>query len=307
MTAPDLLTIGETMVLVAPVAGAAVALDGAATLGAGGAESNVAIAAATEGARTAWYSRVGAGVLGSLVVESVARHGVDTSLVRVCPGRPTGLMVKEPSPHGSRVHYYRAGSAASTIAHEDLDGLPIPRIVHTSGITAALSVSARRTVESLLSGALAPAEVSFDVNYRPALWSSVDEAAAVLGDLAARADVVFVGRDEAEALWGTTTSEQVRARLPQVPILVVKDGAVDAVEYSGDAVFRVPATTVDVIEPVGAGDAFAAGWLAGRLRGDDPQTRLRSGHAAAALVLRSFGDQAVSAAAHPTPAPSMGA
>jgi 2-dehydro-3-deoxygluconokinase len=204
--------------------------------------------------------------------------------------RPTGLMLKQPSPSGSRVLYYRTGSAASALSPEDLEGLPIPRLVHLSGITPALSASARAMVEALLDGALSPALTSFDVNYRPALWCSAERAASVLHDLACRADVVLVGRDEAEVLWGTSTIESVRAILPDVPRLVIKDGAIEAVEFHGDHLTRVPAQQVDVVEPVGAGDAFAAGWIASLLREGDAHARLRSGHAAAAVVLCSPHD-----------------
>ena len=297
MTAPstgvvDLLTIGETMVLFTPPPGGALQLDDAVTVSAGGAESNVAIAAAARGLRTAWYSRIGGGVLGELVLGSVTRHQVNTSWVRVDAGHPTGVMIKDPGAAGSRVQYYRTGSAASTMSAADLRQLPAARVVHSSGIMAAISPSCRDLLGRLCAGALAPARVSFDVNYRPALWSSSNEAGQVLRELAVAADIVFVGRDEAEALWGTSTAEQIRDLFPDVPTLVVKDGAVEAVEFSGSTCVRVPANVVDVVEPVGAGDAFAAGWLSGLLRGDPAYRRLWAAHDAAATVLRSHTDQA---------------
>lgn len=296
----DLLTIGETMLLVTPPPGGELHLDGPLVLSAGGAESNVAIAAAAHGLSTAWYSRVGAGSLGELVRSSISRYGVDTSHVRVVASHPTGLMVKDPSPSGSRVQYYRAGSAASTMTPDDLAGLPSARVVHTSGIMAALSPTCRQLLQQLVRGALAPARVSFDVNFRSALWASPADAASVLHAIAADADIVFVGRDEAETLWGTPTADAVRALFPDVPTLIVKDGDVEAVEYTGDTRARVPAHVVDVVEPVGAGDAFAAGWLSGMLRGLDAEQRLRQGHDAAAAVLQSHTDQA------PLPVPTLG-
>jgi len=138
---------------------------------------------------------------------------------------------------------------------------------------------------------LGDATVVFDVNYRPALWS-IDEAAPRLLELAAAADVVLVGRDEAEVLWQTPTAEDVRALLPEVAHLVVKDGDVEAVEFTADETVRVPAGVVDVVEPVGAGDAFAAGWEAGFLAGVPSASRLAAGHAAATAVLTSSGDHA---------------
>jgi 2-dehydro-3-deoxygluconokinase len=268
--------------------------EGAAvTVSAGGAESNVAIGAAALGIRSAWLSRVGDDPLGRLVVDTVRRRGVDTTLVRVDATRPTGLMIKQPAPSGSRVYYYRAGSAASFLSCADVAGVETPRIVHVSGITAALSDAARELVGAVLAGALTGAATSFDVNYRPTLWPSQDAAASALLALARTAHIVMVGRDEAETLWGTATAEDVRELLPDVAHLVIKDGSAEAVEFASGKVWRVDTPPVDVVEPVGAGDAFAAGWIAGWLREEPPPARLLGGHHAAAAVLRSPFDTAV--------------
>lgn len=294
MTSPtvELLTIGETMLLVAPERGQLV-LDSPALVTAGGADSNVAIEAARRGIRSAWCSRVGSGALGKLVIDSVSRWGVDTHLVDVDDRRPTGLMVKQPAAEGSQVFYYRSGSAASALSPAVLASLPASRIVHTTGVTAALSASAHALVDAIVAGALSPARVSFDVNYRPALWSTRTHAADTLRQLARRADIVFVGRDEAEALWGTSTAEDVRALLPDVSHLIVKDGDVEAVEFQGAVITRVAAQTVEVVEPVGAGDAFAGAWLSAYLRGAPSTRRLSDGHASAAAALRSPRDQSI--------------
>jgi 2-dehydro-3-deoxygluconokinase len=287
----DLLTIGETMVLITPREGGAVALDADAVLSAGGAESNVAVAAASLGLRSAWLSRIGMGPLGQLVLSSVARRGVDISSVRVDPTRPTGLMIKAPGVDGSEVYYYRTDSAAAALSRNDLEGIPLPAVVHVSGILAAVSPSGLDLVRGILGGVLGPAVVSFDVNYRPALWSSISEAAVILRELAAAADIVFVGRDEAEQLWGTSRPEDVRALFSDVPTLVVKDADVEAVEFGPEGTARVSTPPVVVVEPVGAGDAFAAGWLAARHRGESAVQRLSAGHATAAAVLQSYSDQ----------------
>jgi 2-dehydro-3-deoxygluconokinase len=136
--------------------------------------------------------------------------------------------------------------------------------------------------------------VSFDENHRPTLWDT-ETAGAALQPIAARSDIVFVGRDEAERLWGTVTPAEVRALLPEVGELVVKDGSHGATTFvGGDAVFE-PALQVDVVEEVGAGDAFAGGYLASLLSdplegGPSIDRRLRAGHARAALVLTTTSD-----------------
>jgi 2-dehydro-3-deoxygluconokinase len=293
VAALDLLAIGETMVLVGTEPGCPLTAGAAATVSTGGAESNVAVGVASQGLHAAWFSRLGTGPLGDLVLDGIADRGVDTTAVIRDPSRPTGLMVKHAAADRSRVFYYRSGSAASALSRSDIALLPSARVVHVSGITAALSGTCREFLEAVVGRREVPgARVSFDVNHRPALWARPDEAAAVLLAFARAADVVFVGRDEAEALWGTATADEVRRLLPDVPHLVVKDGAVEAVEFSGADVTRVPAEVVEVVDPVGAGDAFAAGWLSRWLRGAGAAARLSGGHAAAAAVLASPTDLA---------------
>jgi 2-dehydro-3-deoxygluconokinase len=246
------------------------------------------------GHRSAWMSSVGDDPLGALVLSEVAATGVDVSLVEVVPGRPTGVYFKDPAPEGTAVYYYRRGSAASAMEPDFLRRRPppAPRLVHTSGITAALSESCRNLVRHLVTERpLATATMSFDVNYRPGLWP-IEEAGPELLHLAQAADVVFVGLDEAAALWNTTSAAGVRELLPEPTVVVVKDGSVEALAFHDGRMERVPALRVPVVEPVGAGDAFAAGWLSGMLRGLGHVARLRLGHLAAGAALSSTGDHA---------------
>ncbi|WP_017569508.1 sugar kinase [Nocardiopsis halotolerans] len=289
-TGTDVVCVGETMAVLASAE--ALAAGTKLVVGTGGAESNVAVALARMGHASSWVSRVGDDPFGRIVTEDVARLGVDVRGVEVDPERPTGLYVKDTGPGGAGVLYYRAGSAASALSAADADRVWSlgARVVHLSGITPALSARAAALVEHLLdrrngNGALR----SFDVNHRPALWRP-RTAAPVLLDLARRADVVFVGRDEAERLWGTPTAEDVRAVLPEVPVLVVKDAEHGATCFDEDGPVFVPSPPVDVVEAVGAGDAFAAGFLSGLLDGLSPERRLRLGHAVAGAVLCSPGD-----------------
>src|SRR4051794_16502457 len=109
----------------------------------GGAESNVAAMLSRLGLRTAWASRLGADPLGDLVLDGVAVHGVDVGLVVRDASRPTGVYFKDPTAAGTRVYYYRAGSAASALSPADLDGWigTRPTVVHVSAITAAISAT----------------------------------------------------------------------------------------------------------------------------------------------------------------------
>ncbi|TXK19936.1 sugar kinase [Homoserinibacter sp. GY 40078] len=277
------------MAMVAPLTGDRLADAAAFRLDVGGAESNVAAHVARLGHRAAWFSRLGTDPLGDRVLAQLASRGVDVSSVERDPHHPTGLYLKDPG-HG--VHYYRAGSAASHLGAADADRVSLGgiRVLHVSGITAAISPSASAFLDRLIdrAGELG-VEVSLDVNYRPALWD-VATAAPRLRELAARATIAFVGRDEAETLWGTATADDVRGLLPEPPELVVKDGDVGATLFGAGGSVFVPSARIDVLEAVGAGDAFAGGYLAAHLDGADAEARLSTGHASAALVLTTTGD-----------------
>lgn len=255
----------------------------------GGAESNVARGLVALGVPTAWISRVGDDGFGRRIVGGLAASGVDTSAVTVDPGRPTGLYVKEIGVSGSTLHYYRAGSAASALSPELLAEpeaarlLDAAALIHISGITAALSDSALELLRRILDRRRPGRVVSFDLNWRPGLWRGRDPGA--LRPLLNAADIVLCGADEAAAVLGTGDPAALRTLLPGPATLVVKHDGHLATAIDETGVTAEPALTVEVVEPVGAGDAFAAGYLAGTLRGYDQRRRLRLGHLAAAATL----------------------
>lgn len=284
-----LLAIGETMAMVAPVIAAPVADAEDFLLDAGGAESNVAAHVAALGHRSVWFSRLGADALGRRIARQLTARGVDVSRVVYDDTRRTGLYVKDP---GKGVLYYRDGSAASALCELDADAVSFDGVdlLHVSGITAAISPSAAAFLTRVVDRAHAHGvRVSFDVNHRAPLWDAATAAPALL-ELARRADIVLVGRDEAETLWGTVEADDVRALLPEVAELVVKDGSVGATVYTETGAVFEPALVVEVVEAVGAGDAFAGGYLAGRLSGDSLADSLRAGHARAARTLQTTTD-----------------
>ncbi|MGP3985373.1 sugar kinase [Streptomyces sp. 3N207] len=285
----------------------------------GGAESNVACTLARAGHRARWVSRVGADGFGDHLVRTIAAYGVDISAVERDPERPTGIYFRtdgeratgaaDPAAHPSglsEVLYYRAGSAASAMSPATVppQAVHAGQVLHLTGITAALSADCLALLRALTSartpagsGAGPGPLVSFDVNYRVGLWrtpTAPRAGAEVLRELARHSDIVFVGEDEAAAVWGVTGGpEAVREVLREPAVLVVKQGAAGATAFVGDgpAVFA-PALSVDVVSPVGAGDAFAAGFLSGTLRGLPVCERLRHGHLMAAAALTDAGDLA---------------
>jgi 2-dehydro-3-deoxygluconokinase len=312
----DAVCIGETMAVLVPEQPGPLEQAEVFRRGVGGAESNVACGLAGLGVSASWISRVGADGFGRHIVTQLAQRGVDTSAVAVDPHRPTGLYVKEIGQDGghSKLHYYRSDSAASMLSPESLDApeaatlLSKARLIHLTGITAALGFRAgrnggRRLVEAVLDRRRPGQLVSFDLNWRPGMWHRLDgdsqRPADILAELANRADVVLLGADEAEALFGTDDPQRLRALLPDPRVLVVKDSGHRVTAFDDEGVVTEPALAVEVVEPIGAGDAFAAGYLAALLRGYDQRRRLRLGHVCAASVLMVDGDHC------PPPTPGL--
>lgn len=272
---------------------------------AGGAELNVATVLTQLGIGTAWVSRVGDDGFGRYLVRHLRERGVDTSAVYTDPARPTGLYVKERgggTPHpadltagASRMLYYRTGSAASALSPADLppELLEHCELIHYTGITTALSPSATALTAALIALPRRGRLVSFDLNYRPALWVRRDEDAA---DTLARqlrgSDVAFLGADEAQEVFDTGDPARLREMFPQPRHLVVKNSGHSVTGFLGAEHLEVPALRLEVTEAIGAGDAFAGGYLAALLRGRPHEQLLRYGHLCAAAALTGSGDVA---------------
>ncbi|WHM41248.1 sugar kinase [Streptomyces sp. BPTC-684] len=342
----DVVCLGESMVTFLPSRPGRLADVPSFARGIGGAESNVACALAAAGHAVKWVSRVGADGFGDHLVEAVGAYGVDTSGVRRDPGRPTGVYFRTADDRAAGTHevaYYRAGSAASamSVANVPWGEVWAGRVLHLSGITAALSSGCLELMRALVARRVGRPLVSFDVNHRAGLWRDAT-GPRVLLELARGADVVFVGEDEAEEAWGLRGPSAIREALPEPGVLVVKGGArgvtvfesptpplPETLRGSDSAADRggllaqfpaplggpsgpikgrgelreqppptdgrttaVPAPRVRVVAPTGAGDAFAAGFLHGTLRGLPARERARFGHLFAAAALTVPGDHA---------------
>lgn len=211
------------------------------------------------------------------------------SFLRVDSFAATGLYLKDP---GASVHYYRKGSAAAAMGPNDAKRVPLEtaKVFHFTGITPALSLTCRELVDTLVQRARATRTfISLDVNFRPALWPA-EEAQTHLLSLGRQVDGIFVGLDEAQALWGCDSPRDVRALFPHASWVVVKNDAHGATEFISGSETFVPALHVSVVEPIGAGDAFAAGYLSGALKGENSRERLQRAHQRAASVLQSTSD-----------------
>jgi 2-dehydro-3-deoxygluconokinase len=285
-----LFTFGETMGLVAAAGIGPLEYVRSFSFGVGGAESNVAIGVARLGGRATWLGRIGPDATGDLIERRLRSERVRTLALR--DGAYTGLMIRfRRSGEYVQVDYHRAGSAGSRLAPADIPAaeLESASVVHVTGITPALSDSARAAVfQAVQKARAAGVTVSVDVNYRAKLWSRFD-AAPVLRDLVSLADVAFAGPGEAALFVDPAAPVDGLAALGPREV-VVKDGARGCTALIDGARLAVPAPPVRVVDPVGAGDAFVAGYLAERLAGAPPEARLRTAVAAGSFAVTVPGD-----------------
>jgi 2-dehydro-3-deoxygluconokinase len=293
-TPVDVVAVGETMVMLVPEDGRTLADARSLATHAGGAESNVAMYLSRMGVPVRWASVMSDDPLAHRIVSEIASAGVDVSAVCWRSDGHTGIYLKNPGADSTTVYYYRHRSAARFLDEaiwED-ERLRDSRVLHLTGITPALSATARGAIEqAVLHRCAGTAAISFDVNYRAPLWYPSVEG-PVLQELAAAAEVVLVGLEEASVLCGCESPEDVLTTVPGAGTLIVKDGAVGAHAFhQGERVF-VPSCRVEVVEPVGAGDAFAAGYLRGLLDQRDVRACLRLGHLLAATALTVHSDAA---------------
>ncbi|KHF44737.1 sugar kinase [Saccharomonospora viridis] len=307
MTPPRVLTLGETMGLLTGERIGSLAHVSEMYVGVGGAETNVAVGLSRLGVPVTWIGRVGDDSLGRRVVREIRGEGVDVR-ARLDPDAATGLMLKElTGPGTSRVYYYRAGSAGSRLAATDVPSGLVESVglVHLTGITPLLSDSAREACLSVVRRArTAGVRVSFDVNYRSTL-APAHVAAEVLGELAAEADLLFGSPEELThvVLGGATGEPEVDALVAALDPagtreIVVKRGADGASTYAGDSVVHAPGHRIEVVDTVGAGDAFVAGYLSGDVQGWSVEEKLVRANACGALLCTMPGDWE----AAPTPA-----
>ncbi len=284
-----LLTFGETMGVVAADDIGPLAHARHFSFGIAGAESNVAVGVARLGGDATWLGRVGADATGALIAARLAAAGVRT--FAITDSSFTGLTVRHRrSGEFTQVDYHRAGSAGSRLQPADLPAAEVTAagIVHVTGITPALSESARVAVfHAVETARAAGVPVCVDVNYRAKLWDRFD-AAPVLRDLVSRADVVFASPAEA-ALF--VTGDPVRGLAELGPAeVIVKDGGRGCEALIDGEPHSVPARPVTVVDPIGAGDAFVAGYLADRLAGAAPAERLATAIATGAFAVTVPGD-----------------
>ena len=259
-----------------------------------GAEVNVAVALARLGLKAQYFSRFGNDQLGSVMLAYIEAEGVDVSLAKRVDSF-TGAMVRNPGKTAPvEISYLRKGSAASTIEPSDiLDSyISSTRWLHATGITCAISESGAKTVKHALEkAAQLKVKSSFDLNIRRKLWSE-DAARKVLEPLVRDVELLIGGEDEYQVVFGNADPKQILAE-------VNKRGCKIAVMTKGDQKMRfsidgnyeeITPPKVVAVDPVGSGDAFTGGVIAGLLSGMSAKSALEQGSICGALVASMFGD-----------------
>ncbi|MCL6444554.1 MAG: sugar kinase [Alicyclobacillus sp.] len=291
----DVVTIGEAMVLFTPCDHSLLEYSTLFTKRIAGAESNVAIALARLGHRVAWLSKLGNDGFGRYVLQTLRGEGVDVTGVVIDPYRPTGVFFRDKSSlYGVNVQYYRQGSAASNLHYTDIELslLSNARFLHITGVTPALSETNREMILAVVKEAKRQGvQIAFDPNLRLKLWS-LDQAIPVLQDLARYADIVLPGLDEGVLLSNQDTPERIAEWFLNrgSKLVAIKLGERGAYYQTPDECGYVAGFSVEMIDEIGAGDAFAAGVLSGLLDHLETPDVIRRGCALGAIAVSGQGD-----------------
>jgi 2-dehydro-3-deoxygluconokinase len=287
--------MGETMVLLHPLDREPLRTSRRLGVSVAGADSNFAIAMRRLGWPAIWLSAVSEDPLGDLVVEMVGAEGVDVSRVRRDPDHRTGVFFKVREQGHTRVLYYRSGSAAS---HFDPDWLEpslfeSAAVLHLNGVTCALSEScAASVVRAIALARRHDVSISLDLNLRLQLWD-LDRARTTLTPLLPQVDIVLGTEEELLALSGTATLDEAlrltAARGPKV--VVAKRGPRGAVGLADGKRSEHPGLVPPVVvDEVGAGDGFDAGFVSAVLRGAPVEEALRQGNLVGAAAVTVADD-----------------
>lgn len=282
---PDIICLGEPLFELAHCEGRTW------REGIGGDVSNVAIAAARQGARAGMISRLGDDSFGAAIRAQWDADGVDHSAVITAAGAPTGLYFIRQSAQGHAFEYRRAGSAAAGMSPADLPALAC-RILHLSGITMAISESSAQTgIAAIARAKAAGARVSYDPNLRLNLTTLEEARAAQRAVFEAGCEIALPGLDDARQLTGRSAASEVAAWYLEAGarIVALTMGAEGALIATPEGQTLVPPRPARLVDASGAGDCFDGSFLARLCAGDSPAAAARYAVAASSLSVQGIG------------------
>ena len=303
----EVVTFGETMVRLSPPDYRRLEQTNLLDVNVGGAEWNVAVDLSRLGISTAWVSRLTDNALGRMIRNKAREHGVDTSHIVWTKGDRIGIYFVEfgATPRASSVLYDRAHSSISQVKPGEINWENIlkgAKWFHTSGITPALSSSAAQaTAEVLKMAQKADCKVSYDLNYRARLWTE-EEARKCQEPLMEHIDILFATEEDTRKVLGVSGKDyrEVAQKLAEkfkfevVCITLREDISVlrnrwTAIAYSAGKIYDDRTYDVEIVDRIGAGDSFTAGFIYGYLTGDVGKG-VKYGNAYSALKHSNPGD-----------------
>ncbi|HID95613.1 MAG TPA: sugar kinase [Candidatus Latescibacteria bacterium] len=302
----DVVSFGEAMLRLSPPDYLRLEQARSFDVNVGGCELNVAVGLSRFGLKTAWVTRLPRNPLGRMVANKAREHGVDTSNIVWTDGGRVGIYYLElgSTPRPSQVIYDRKGSAISLIKPGEVDWPKVfedTRLFHTSGITPALSKScAEVTAQAIEAAKEAGCKICFDLNYRGRLWSP-EEAEKCLSRLMGKVDILITTQFDTETVFGMKGSyEEIASQLKERfglsvvaitlrEVRTVLTGGWTSLALADGRFYRGKMYDVEIIDRVGAGDAYTAGFIYGYLTGD-VEKAVACGDAMAALEQTIPGD-----------------
>jgi 2-dehydro-3-deoxygluconokinase len=304
---PEIITFGEAMIRLAPANFRRLEQATSLDVQIGGAELNTAVGLARLGRSSAWVSRLTDNPLGRLIANHAREAGVCTDHLVWTKEDRVGLYFLEfgAAPRASSVLYDRKGAAIAAITPGMVDWEKVftgARWFHVTGITPALSGTAAATTREALGAARkAGVSTSIDLNYRIKLWSPA-EAGRCMTELMAFVDYLITTEEDIARVFGITGKDYEEAATRTAERFPVKAVAITlrdnplvwrnswtAMVWQNGKVLRTRTYEVEIVDRLGAGDSFAAGFIDGLLDGDI-QTGLDRGVAMSAIKHSIPGD-----------------
>jgi 2-dehydro-3-deoxygluconokinase len=291
----NVLTIGDALITMNPMTTGPMRYVTEFERKIGGAELNFAIGIARLGLSSKWIGRLGKDEFGKVIYNFSRGEGIDVTDVKLVEGLPTSLNFKEIRDDGSgKTFYYRSNSPILTLEPTDITDEMFEKVdlIHLTGVYLSIDKKNRFIVNKIMEMARKyNITISFDPNIRLKLWS-IEEAREVYKEILPSVDILLTGLDEIRLITEKDSQDDLSALAHEYNIrdLVIKDGGNGSMLYRDGEWTKEKAFDIKVIDTVGAGDGFDAGYVFGFLNNYNPKELLRFANGVGALVTTVSGD-----------------
>jgi len=293
----DLVGLGSAIIDFAPVnLGVPLSKVKGFVPSAGGAVSNILVAASRLGLRTGFIGCVGDDEFGTFILNDFKKEGVDTSAIKRVKGKATGLAFYSIDEHGERNYvFYRFPGYAdpeSSLRPEDIkpDYIRQAKVFHFSESLLRKGETRGAVLHALEIAKKNSVLVSYDPNIRTALWESRRELISVQKKVIQSVDIFVATFTEASLITGKKgADESVKRILDLGPRIVLIRTKNHYVAGSVEGILKIPMFTVKAVDTSGAGDAFDAGFLTGLIKNWPLEKAVLLGSAVAAIKVTKIG------------------